>query len=87
MTFKVQLVPTQFVNQTWEKVEPFIKSAEEKFGRSEYTTEQIKVYLVTGQMMLLVATNENNEIHKNCNNFVCNCNGCFIFQLPAEYFK
>ena len=63
MTFKVQPVPTQFVNQTWEKVEPFIKSAEEKFGGSEYTTEQIKVYLVTGQMMLLVATNETNEIH------------------------
>jgi hypothetical protein len=63
MTFKVQPVPTQFVNQTWEKVEPFIKSAEEKFGGSEYTTEQIKVYLVTGQMMLLVATNEKNEIH------------------------
>ena len=63
MTFKVQPVPTQLVNQIWSKVEPFIKSAEEKFGRSEYTTEQIKVYLVTGQMMLLVATNENNEIH------------------------
>lgn len=63
MTFKVQPVPTQFVNQIWEKVEPFIKSAEEKFGGSEYTTEQIKVYLVTGQMMLLVATNETNEIH------------------------
>jgi len=63
MTFKVQPVPTQFVNQIWEKVEPFIKSAEEKFGGSEYTTEQIKVYLVTGQMMLLVATNDTNEIH------------------------
>ena len=63
MTFKVQPVPTQLVNQIWSKVEPFIKSAEEKFGGSEYTTEQIKVYLVTGQMMLLVATNENNEVH------------------------
>ena len=63
MTFKVQPVPVQLVNQIWSKVEPFIKSAEEKFGGSEYTTEQIKVYLVTGQMMLLVATNENNEIH------------------------
>ena len=63
MTFKVQPVPVQLVNQVWSKVEPFIKSAEEKFGGSEYTTEQIKVYLVTGQMMLLVATDENAEIH------------------------
>ena len=63
MTFKVQPVPTQLVNQIWEKVEPFIKSAEEKFGGSEYTTEQLKVYLVTGQMMLLVATDDNLEIH------------------------
>jgi hypothetical protein len=63
MTITVQTVPVQLVNQVWSKVEPFIKSAEEKFGGSEYTTEQIKVYLVTGQMMLLVATDENVEIH------------------------
>ena len=62
MTFKVQPVPVQLVNQIWSKVEPFIKSAEEKFGESEYTTDQIKVYLVTGQMMLLVATDDNSEI-------------------------
>ena len=47
MTFKVQPVPIQLINQIWPKVEPFIKSAEEKFGGSEYTTDQIKVYLVT----------------------------------------
>ena len=63
MTFKVQPVPVQLINQIWSKVEPFIKSAEEKFGGSEYTTDQIKVYLVTGQMMLLVAADENAEIH------------------------
>lgn len=63
MTLKVQPVPVQLVNQVWSRVEPFIRSAEEKFGGSEYTTEQIKVYLVTGQMMLLVATDENAEIH------------------------
>ena len=63
MTYKVQSVPVQLVNQIWSKVEPFIKSAEEKFGGSEYTTDQIKVYLVTGQMMLLVAADENLEIH------------------------
>jgi len=63
MAYKVQPVPTQLGKQIWSKVEPFIKSAEEKFGGSEYTTEQLKVYLVTGQMMLLVATDDNSEIH------------------------
>jgi hypothetical protein len=63
MILKIQPVNTQFVNQIWEQVEPFIKSAEEKFGGSEYTTDQIKVYLVTGQMMLLVAADENSKIH------------------------
>lgn len=63
MTFKVQPVPTQLVNQTWARVEPFIKAAEEKFGNAEYTAEQVKVYLVLGEWMLMVATDENNEIH------------------------
>lgn len=63
MTLKVQPVPVQLINQTWAQVEPFIKSAEEKSGATEYTTEQIKVYLVLGEWMLLVATDEANEIH------------------------
>ena len=62
MTITVQTVPTQFVNQTWDVVEPFIRSAEEKFGGAEYTTEQIKVYLATGQWLLLVAVDENNAV-------------------------
>jgi hypothetical protein len=62
MTFKVQPVPTQFVNQTWAQVEPFIKAAHEKFGETDYTLEQMKVYLVLGQWTLMVATDENNEI-------------------------
>ena len=63
MTLKVQPVPVQLVNQLWEKVEPFIKSAEEKADVTEYTADQIKVYLIMGEWMLLVATDEANEIH------------------------
>ena len=66
MTLRVQPVPVQLINQIWDKVAPHIKSAEEKFGGSEYTTDQIKVYLVTGQMMLLVATDDANEIQGAC---------------------
>ena len=63
MNLSIQPVPVQLVNQIWDKVEPFIKNAEEKFGGAEYTAEQIKVYLVMGEWMLLVATDENKEIH------------------------
>lgn len=63
MTLNIQPVATQFVNQVWSDVEPFIKSAEEKSGATEYTAEHIKVYLVTGQWMLLVAADEENKIH------------------------
>lgn len=63
MTLKVQPVPVQLVNQTWSRVEPFIRAANEKFGDAEYTVEQIKVYLVIGEWMLMVASDENNEIH------------------------
>jgi hypothetical protein len=63
MNLKVQPVPIHLINQLWVKVEPFIKSAEAKFVDSEYTAEQIKVYLVTGQMMLLVITDDKLEVH------------------------
>ena len=62
MTLKVQPVPVQLVNQTWARVEPFIRAAHEKFGEAEYTVEQIKVYLVIGEWMLMVATDEQGEI-------------------------
>jgi len=63
MTLSVRVIPSNSVSQNWHLVEAFIKSAEEKFGGAEYTTEQIKVYLVQGQWMLLVAVDESNEIH------------------------
>jgi len=62
MTLSVRVIPSNSVSQNWHLVEAFIKSAEEKFGGAEYTTEQIKVYLVQGQWMLLVAVDEDNEI-------------------------
>jgi hypothetical protein len=63
MNLKIVPVPTQYVTQMWAQAEPFIKSAEEKFGGAEYTSEQIKVYLTLGQWMLLVAVDENEVMH------------------------
>jgi hypothetical protein len=63
MNLKIVPVPTQYVAQMWAQAEPFIKSAEEKFGGAEYTSDQIKVYLTLGQWMLLVAVDENEVMH------------------------
>ena len=63
MSLSVRVIPSQHISQSWGLVEHFIKDAEEKFGAAEYTTDQIKVYLVQGQWMLLVAVDDSNEIH------------------------
>lgn len=63
MKLNIQPVATQFVNQVWADVEVFIKSAEEKSGATEYNAEHIKMYLTSGQWMLVVAADEENKIH------------------------
>ena len=54
---KIQYVPLEYVNQTWPLVEQYISSAAEH-GNGEYTPDQIKVYLVTGQWTLYVAVDD-----------------------------
>ena len=58
----VQHVPVEFVAQTWPLVEKHISSAE-KFGGDDYTADQIKVYLAKNLWTLLVAVDENQQIH------------------------
>lgn len=62
MSIQVQPVSTQHIHGLWSAVEPFIKSAEEKSGDAEYTAEQVKVYLITGQWQLLVVVTDTQEI-------------------------
>ena len=62
MTLTVQPVPQQYAAQTWPLVEKFIASAE-KFGGGDYTLEQIKMYATLGHWTLLVATDEDKQIH------------------------
>lgn len=58
MSIKVQPVAMQSVNQVFPNVEGFLKSAEDKVGVAEYSVEHIKVYLSTGQWLLVVAVEE-----------------------------
>jgi len=59
---KVQHVPLEWVNRTWDMVEGYIQSALEH-ANGDYTAEQVKTYLTQGSWTLLVATDDENKIH------------------------
>jgi len=68
MNLTVQYADTNYVQQLWPKVEPFIREALDKGGdfpdwAASYTVEHVQSYLTAGQWLLLVATDENGEIH------------------------
>lgn len=58
---KLVHIPTHFVAQIWEKVCPFISNALE-YAQDDYTLDQVRVYLSTGQWIMIVASNEINEV-------------------------
>ena len=45
----------------WEKTSPFIANALE-YAQDDYNLDQVKVYLSTGQWIMIVASNEINEV-------------------------
>lgn len=59
---QVQIVPKEYINNVWYKVEPFISSALEHCA-GEYDAEHIRVYLIQGLYALTVAVDENDVIH------------------------
>lgn len=54
-------IPPNFVAQTWDKVAPFIANALE-YAEDDYNIDQVKVYLSTGQWILIAVTNEREEV-------------------------
>jgi hypothetical protein len=62
MNLTVQLVPINYVNQTWPRVESFLAKSM-SFGRDEYTLDQLKVLILNGSENLLVAVDEDGNIH------------------------
>ena len=58
---KVQYVPVEYVHQTWPQIEAFVASALQ-YCQGEYTLEQAKVFVSTGQWDIYVAVDENNAI-------------------------
>lgn len=71
MTITLRHVDTNYIQQAWPMVEPYIRSAMEKGGdfpdwAASYTTEHIQAFLTGGQWLLIVAVDENNTVHGCC---------------------
>ena len=58
---KIQHVPVEYVNQTWPLVEKFIDESVAQ-SKGDFTTEQIKVYVTSGQWMLVVAVDDAGDV-------------------------
>lgn len=59
---KVQHVPLEWVNRTWDMVEGYVQAALEH-AKGDYTVDQVKSLVAQGTWMLLVATDDENKIH------------------------
>lgn len=62
MTLQVQLVPLSLIHQTWPLIDEYLEEAL-KWGEDDYTIEQVKVYITKGDWMLLIAVDEDKNIH------------------------
>lgn len=63
---RIQPVHVEHIHQTWPLVEGYISESLNKGlagGSSDYTVEQVLVYITSGQWILLVAVDETNAIH------------------------
>jgi hypothetical protein len=55
----IQHVPIDYVNQIWPKVVRFIDAAiVQQEGEHDYTLDQVRTLLVTGQWMLVIAAED-----------------------------
>ena len=57
---KIQHVPLQHAAQTWELVHEYLAESQ-VHAKGDYSLEQIKLYVLTGQWMLLVSTDDENK--------------------------
>lgn len=59
---KVQHVPIEWVNRTWDMVEGYLQAALEH-AKGDYTIDQVKSYLTQGSWTLVVASDDENKVH------------------------
>lgn len=61
MTLSAQYVHTNLAAQAWPQVEEYL--AQCLPHSNDYTLDQIKMHVLTGQWMLIVIVDENNVVH------------------------
>jgi hypothetical protein len=59
---QVKIVAPIYIQQIWESVEPYLSAALKHSG-GEYGIEHLKVFLVQGHQVLLIAVDDSNNIH------------------------
>ena len=62
MAWEVQTVPVQYVNIVWPKVEKFLADSV-AYSDNELTLEEVKVYVIQGAWALIIAIDEDRNIH------------------------
>ena len=62
MAWEVQTVPVQYVNIVWPKVEKFLADSV-AYSDNELTLEEVKVYVIQGAWALIIAIDEDHNIH------------------------
>lgn len=62
MSLSVRPVPTPSFHQTWPLVKDFLAEAL-KWSNGDYTEDQAKALLANGSWLLLVAVDEENNVH------------------------
>lgn len=64
MNLVIRPVDSSYVQQVWPMVEGYLQSALEKDGTcTDYNIHHIQSFLANGQWLLLVAVDEQNQIH------------------------
>ena len=58
----IKTVAPQYISQTWPLIEKYIEESQQH-GGGDYNLEHVKVYLTSGQWILVVAVDDNNVIH------------------------
>ena len=61
MSLLIRHVPVQYVNQAWPLVEQYLAEAVQ-YGGDDYTLDQVRVYIATGQWLLVVAADESGAV-------------------------
>lgn len=61
---KIQHVPVDFVPQVWPKVAKYLENAvNQQEGEPDYHIEHVRAYVSGGQWMLVVAVDEQADVH------------------------